>query len=165
MIPRVEAGEQAEQAVQWSKHPPEGIRGMGSPSQFDYAAVPTAERVEISNHETMVVIQIETTVAVDNVESIASVPGVDALFIGPTDMSLSLGRPGDLFNDESNRLFRHVCQVAQEHDLAVGIVCGAEMVKFYYDMGVRMFSIGTGLSHMRTQVEATRAEFGKQLSI
>lgn len=165
MIPRVEAKEQAEQAVQWVKHPPLGVRGMGSPSQFDYASVAGSDRVAISNQETMIVIQIETTEAVDNVEAIASVPGIDVLFIGPMDMSLYLGQPGDLFNDKSNKLFRHICCVAKDNDLAVGIVCGANMVKFYYDMGVRMFSIGTALGHMRTQVQATKAEFDKQLAL
>jgi 2-dehydro-3-deoxyglucarate aldolase/4-hydroxy-2-oxoheptanedioate aldolase len=163
MIPRVEHREQAELAVQWVKHPPLGIRGMGSPSQFDYSTLPPAERVEISNRETMVVLQIETVEAVDNVQEIASVPGVDALFIGPLDLSLTLGIPGTVASDRSHDLFRRVCQVARSHDLAVGIVCAAQQVRFYYDMGIRMFSIGTALTHMRTQVQAVEAEFRRQL--
>lgn len=164
MIPRVEHREQAELAVQWVKHPPLGIRGMGSPSQFDYSTLPPADKVEISNQETMVVLQIETVEAVDNVAEIASVPGVDALFIGPLDLSLTLGMPGDVTSDQSHDLFRRVCQVARGHDLAVGIVCAAHQVRFYYDMGMRMFSIGTALSHMRTQVQAVEAEFRRQLA-
>lgn len=164
MIPRVEHREQAELAVQWVKHPPLGIRGMGSPSQFDFSLLSPAERVEISNRETMVVLQIETVEAVENVETIASVPGVDVLFIGPLDLSLTLGMPGDVASDQSHELFRRVCQAAQRYDLAVGIVCTAQQVRFYYDMGMRMFSIGTALSHMRTQVQAIEAEFRRQLA-
>jgi 2-keto-3-deoxy-L-rhamnonate aldolase RhmA len=112
----------------------------------------------------MVVLQIETVEAVENAEAIASVPGVDVLFIGPLDLSLTLGTPGDVASDQSHELFRRVCQVAQNHDLAVGIVCTAQQVRFYYDMGMRMFSIGAALSHMRTQVQATEAEFRRQLA-
>jgi 2-keto-3-deoxy-L-rhamnonate aldolase RhmA len=137
---------------------------MGSPSQFDFSTLSPAERVEISNRETMVVLQIETVEAVDNVEEIASVPGVDALFIGPLDLSLCLGIPGDVASDQSHELFRRVCQVARSHDLAVGIVCADHQVRFYYDMGIRMFSIGTALSHMRTQVQAVEAEYRRQLA-
>jgi 2-keto-3-deoxy-L-rhamnonate aldolase RhmA len=164
MIPRVEHREQAELAVQWVKHPPLGIRGMGSPSQFDYSTLPPADRVEVSNRETMVVLQIETVEAVDNVEAIASVPGVDALFIGPLDLSLTLGIPGNVASDQSHDLFRRVCQAARRHGLAVGIVCTAQQVRLYYDMGMRMFSIGTALSHMRTQVQSVEAEFRRQLA-
>jgi 4-hydroxy-2-oxoheptanedioate aldolase len=164
MIPRVEQHEQAEMAVRWAKHPPLGIRGMGSPSQFDFSTLPPAERVEISNRETLVVLQIETVEAVDNVEAIASVPGVDVLFIGPLDLSLSLGAPGDVASDHSHELFRRVCRAARSHDLAVGIVCTAHQVRFYYDMGMRMFSLGSALGHMRTQVQAVEAEFRRQLA-
>ncbi len=164
MIPRVEHREQAEMAVQWVKHPPLGIRGMGSPSQFDFSTLPPAERLEISNRETMVVLQIETVEAVNNVDAIASVPGVDVLFIGPLDLSLTLGIPGDVASDQSHELFRRVCQAARNNDLAVGLVCSAQQVRFYYDMGMRMFSIGSALSHMRTQVQAVEAEYRRQLA-
>ena len=164
MVPRVESKEQAELAVQWVKHFPVGVRGMGSPSQFSYAPLTGAERVEISNRETMVIVQIETVKAVENVESIASVPGVDVLFIGPFDMSLTVGKPGDVACEENIEQFRKICPVAREHGLAVGIVCATHQVKFYYDMGIRLFSIGTALGHMRTGLQATEAEFRKLVS-
>jgi hypothetical protein len=72
--------------------------------------------------------------------------------------------PGNVASDKSHELFRRVCQVARDHELAVGIVCSAEQVRFYYDMGIRMFSIGTVLSHMRTQVQAVKAEYSRQLA-
>lgn len=164
MIPRVEHREQAEMAVQWAKHPPLGVRGMGSRAQFDFAPVPAAEGVAISNQETMVVVQIETVEAVENVEAIAAVPGVDVLFIGPLDLSISLGRPGDVASEESHRLFLRVCQVARANEIAVGIVCAPEQVRFYHDMGMRMFSIGSVLSLLHTQILALESEFRRQLA-
>ena len=163
MVPRVERREQAELAVQWAKHPPVGVRGMGSHAQFDFTWLPAAEGVEVSNRETMVVLQIETVEGVENVEAIASVPGIDVLFIGPLDLSISLGRPGDVASDESHRLFERICQVARAHERAVGIVCAVEQVRFYYDMGIRMFSIGSVLTLLQAQVQAVEAEFRHQL--
>lgn len=163
MVPRVETQEQAERAVQWSRFPPVGIRGMGSPSYLSYEPVSIAEGIEIANRETLVVLQIETVHAVENVEAIASVAGVDALFIGPLDLSISLGRPGDVASEESHRLFRRVCEVARARGLAVGVVCQASQVRFYHEMGIRLFSIGSALGHMRAAVQAAATEFHHQL--
>jgi 2-keto-3-deoxy-L-rhamnonate aldolase RhmA len=164
MVPRIETKEQAELAVQWAKLPPQGIRGMGSPSYIGFAPVSIAEGIEIANRETLIVLQIETVKAVENVEAIASVPGVDVLFIGPLDLSISLGKPGDVASEESHQLFRRVCHVARAKGLAVGVVCQANQVKLYYDMGIRMFSVGSPFSHMRAGVQAAATEFHRQLA-
>lgn len=163
MVPRVESAAQAATAVQWAKFPPMGVRGMGSPSYLSYAPVSVADGVKISNRETMVVVQIESVAGVENVETIAAVPGVDVLFIGPLDLSISLGRPGDVASDESHRLFQRVCAAARAYHLAVGVVCQASQVRFYYDMGIRMFSVGTALTHLRAGVQGAAAEFRRQL--
>jgi 2-keto-3-deoxy-L-rhamnonate aldolase RhmA len=164
MVPRVETKEQAELAVQWAKFPPMGRRGMGSPSYLSYAPVSAAEGIEISNRETMVVLQIETVAGADNVESIASVPGVDVLFLGPLDMSISLGQAGNVTSKDEHAVFRRVCRVAREHDLGVGIVCSPGQSRLYYDMGVRMFSMGTALTHLTKGVRAAIAEYRGQVS-
>jgi 2-keto-3-deoxy-L-rhamnonate aldolase RhmA len=138
---------------------------MGSHAQFDFVWLPAAEAIEVSNRETMVVVQIETEAGVENVEAIASVPGVDVLFIGPLDLSISLGRPGDVTSDESHRLFERVCRVARAHERAVGIVCSTEQIGFYHDMGIRMFSTGTQLTLLQAQVQAVEREFRRQLAL
>ena len=163
MVPRVESRQQAELAVQWAKFPPVGVRGMGSPSYMSYVPVGWEEGITISNRETMVVLQIETKTGADHVEEIASVPGVDVLFVGPLDLSISLGHPGDVAHDESLELCRKVCRVTQEHGLAAGIVTGAGRSRMYYEMGYRMFSMGTALTHLRAGVRAAVAEFGEQV--
>jgi 2-keto-3-deoxy-L-rhamnonate aldolase RhmA len=163
MIPRVETREQAERAVLWARFAPQGTRGCGSPSHLCYAPLGAAQTVEILNRETMVVLQIESEAAIDSLEDIASVPGVDALFIGPMDMSLSVGRPGDVTNEVSRKYFREICRVAQDYELAVGIVCAPDQVDVYYSMGVRMFSIGTVLDFIRTGVQTAAEEFHRRL--
>lgn len=164
MVPRIETREQAELAVRCAKFPPLGARGAGSPAHLSYAPVTWAEGIEIANRESMIVLQIETKKAADNVEAIVTVPGVDAVLLGPLDMSISLGRPGDQTGEANHEQFRKVCQVARAHGVAVGIVCGANMAGFYYDMGVRLFSIGGVLGYLRAGLQSAAAEFRKQVS-
>ncbi len=163
MVPRVESREQAETAVRSAKFPPVGMRGAGSPAHLSYAPVSWAEGVEIANRETMIVLQIESKLAADNIESIVSVPGVDAVLLGPLDMSISLGRPGDLASEVSHERFRQVCRAARAKGVAVGIVCTAAQVRFYYDMGIRLFSIGNVLGHLRAGVQAAAARFREEI--
>jgi len=92
IVPRVHSPEAARAAVEVAKFPPLGRRGFGLGSVItDYHDRPAAEEIESCNRETMVVVQIESKEAVDSVEEIASLKGLDALFIGPYDLSLSLG--------------------------------------------------------------------------
>ena len=165
MIPRVETKEQAELAVRYSKFPPEGVRGMGSLAFLSNTPLSPAEGLEVSNRETLVVVQVETKKAVDNVEAIASVPGVDVLFIGPMDMYIYLGKTGDVAGEDNHQAFRQLCRVARKHGQAVGIVCSPERVKIYYEMGVRMFSVGGSLYYIQTGVAAAVAEFMKQTAL
>ncbi|MHB0856739.1 MAG: HpcH/HpaI aldolase family protein [Anaerolineae bacterium] len=163
MIPRVETSAQAEQALQWIRFPPEGVRGMGSPAYLGHRPVPVAEGLAIANRETLVVLQIETVAAVENAEAIAAVSGVDVLFIGPMDLSISLGRPGDVASEASHTLFRQVCQAAASHGKAVGVVCRADQVGMYHAMGIRMFSVGHAMSHMASGLQTSRDEYRRQL--
>lgn len=163
MVPRVETREQAELAVRWAKFPPTGVRGAGSPAHLSYAPVPWAEGIEIANRESLIVLQIESKKAVDNIEAIVSVPGVDAVLFGPLDMSISLGRPGQVTSQENHEQFRRVCGLARAHGVAVGIVCAADMAGFYYDMGIRLFSIGSVAAHVRAGLQSAVAEFRRQI--
>lgn len=90
LIPYVQTAQEAEAAVRATRYPPDGIRGVSAltratrfgrvPGYFDDAAM-----------EICVIVQIETQTALDNLEAIAAVPGVDALFVGPADLAASLG--------------------------------------------------------------------------
>jgi 2-dehydro-3-deoxyglucarate aldolase/4-hydroxy-2-oxoheptanedioate aldolase len=96
MAAQITSAEQAEEFVRWSKFAPRGRRGL-NPLARDgrFGTVPLAEFAERANRETLVAIQIETAQAVDEVDSIAAVDGVDLLFVGPSDLSQALGVIGD----------------------------------------------------------------------
>lgn len=92
IVPRLRSVGEAEAAVEVMKFPPLGRRGFGLRTIVsDLEAKPALEQVESANRETMAVLMIETREALECVEEIAALPGVDALFVGPYDLTLSLG--------------------------------------------------------------------------
>ena len=96
IFPRVESPELLERAVSWTKFPPLGVRGYGlTPLQIDHEKASFAEVIAHMNEHTLVVLQIETVKAFERREELLAVPGIDAVMVGPADLSISLGVPGD----------------------------------------------------------------------
>jgi len=96
MFPRTESAEVLARAVSWAKFPPEGIRGFGlGPPQIGYETASIDEVREHQNRENLVIAQIESVRGLEALDEIAAVEGLDALLLGPADMSISLGVPGD----------------------------------------------------------------------
>ena len=97
-IPTVESRDQAEMCVQAMKYPPLGKRGLGGSRRQLYGG---ADYVEHANDEILVILMIETAEGVKNARDILAVPGVDACFVGPNDLSASLGLKPSLNPDDS----------------------------------------------------------------
>jgi 2-dehydro-3-deoxyglucarate aldolase/4-hydroxy-2-oxoheptanedioate aldolase len=96
IFPRVESPELLERAVSWTKFPPAGVRGYGLTAvQVDYEPVSFSQIIEHMNANTMVVLQIETRRALEAREELLAVGRIDAVMIGPADLSISLGVPGE----------------------------------------------------------------------
>lgn len=97
MLPRVTTRAQVEECVRFMKYPPEGRRGavLGR-GHTAFKAGPLVETLAAMNRETMLVVQIETREAVEALDDLLSVPGVDAALVGPTDLSLALGVGGEM---------------------------------------------------------------------
>ncbi|MDA0168515.1 aldolase/citrate lyase family protein [Solirubrobacter taibaiensis] len=91
LIPLVESAEGAEAAVAAARFPPRGRRG-GGPGR---AALYGLDRKRALEREITVAVQIETAAALDNLDAILAVEGIDLIFVGPNDLALSLGRPAD----------------------------------------------------------------------
>jgi 2-dehydro-3-deoxyglucarate aldolase/4-hydroxy-2-oxoheptanedioate aldolase len=92
----VESPELLATAVSWTKFPPVGVRGYGLTAvQVDYEPLTFNQIIEHVNANTMVVLQIETKRALEAREELLAVPGIDAVMIGPADLSISLGVPGE----------------------------------------------------------------------
>ena len=92
MLPRVERRAEVELLVQSIKYPPLGKRGVSSDAPHSgYHLRPLAELVETTNEDTIAIAQIERKAAIDDIDDILSVPGLDVALIGPEDLSVSLG--------------------------------------------------------------------------
>ena len=99
MVPMVETVEQAEAAVAACRYPPRGIRGIAHTDAraSDYG-LKAKEYLETASDNVFIICQVESATGVENVEAIAAVDGIDMVFIGPVDLSASLGRPADFDN-------------------------------------------------------------------
>mgnify|MGYP005631568355 CR=1 FL=1 len=142
LIPLVANAQEAHHIARAVKFPPIGNRGIdGAGLDADFA-LGGGNFTEDANRETFVFVQIETPEALDNVDEIAAVEGIDGLFIGPADLSLRLGLLEGAPSLETATA--HVADVAKRHGKAWGIAGGGlEEWKRYRQMGAQML-IGAG---------------------
>lgn len=119
VTPRVETKEMAEDMVRFMKYPPWGERGAGP----RLAAFRDPDYFKTANDETMVVVMIETAKGVENIDDIFSVEGVDACFVGPSDLSLDMGIHGQFTNPEFIAALDKIVESGREHGVAPGMHC------------------------------------------
>jgi len=141
MAPMLETLEMAEALVKYSKFQPIGGRGYASATAHVNYSIggKHTEVMEQANNTVISIAQIETKMSVDNAELIAATPGIDALLIGPNDLSLSLGIPGDLFNQMELDAIAHVAAACKKNKKAFGLHAGVKLLeKFIDDMTLVM---------------------------
>ena len=123
MAAQVRSAEQVEEFVRWAKFAPRGHRGL-NPLGYDgsFGSVPIAEFAASANEHTFVAIQIETAEAVEDVEAIAAVEGVDLLFVGPSDLSQALGEIGGFENARNLEAVDRIAAACAAHGKHWGAV-------------------------------------------
>ena len=150
LLPRVETRELLERAVSYVKFPPVGQRGFGMGAahiEWEKATIP--QMIAHFNENTMVVLQIESQLAVDRRDDLLSVPGIDAVMIGPADLSVSLGVPGEFEHPRMEAAIELVRDSCVKHGVAPGIHCrSAALAKVWRDRGMRFLSTGSEASFM-----------------
>ena len=141
-VPWVNSAAEVERAVQSVKYTPRGIRGLAGSRASEWGInEPIGEYVKRANRETLVVIHIETQDAVDAIDDYLAVDGVDVLFIGPTDLSQSLGHPGDLKHADVLRAMDRVADAVVGSGKTLGLYAGTvDMTKEWLDRGARYFT-------------------------
>ncbi len=124
VVPNVKSPEEAQQAVQACRYPPEGFRGVGSLRGQLYGG---SDYYQQANEEIMVVLMIEDTEAVKCIDEICIIPGIDVLFIGPNDLAASLGVPLGLNNPHHDHkaAVRKVLETGKRFNVPVGIHCSS----------------------------------------
>jgi 2-keto-3-deoxy-L-rhamnonate aldolase RhmA len=122
MLPRVEQPSQVADFVSYIKYPPAGRRGMASGlGNTDFQWVNTPEYIDFINDEILVIVQIETLAAVAHLEALAQVGGADVFFIGPEDLSIALGWPGQSNHPRVAETIDRIVKTSSDHQIWPGI--------------------------------------------
>ena len=109
MVPQIDTAEDAKDAVRWAKYPPMGMRGI-APFFAGYLGLTGQDIIDNANDETILMLQMESVEAYENLDEILAVPGFEVLLVGPTDLSASLGVPGDIHNSKVENIMSDVAQ-------------------------------------------------------
>lgn len=120
IVPQVSTAEQAERAVKYAHFAPRGTRGLGT-SRANRYGNSMAGVLDRAKEQTMVVVQAESGEAIKNIEAIARVSDLDAVFVGPFDLSASLGRPGEVDHPEVKSAIARVAQACKGAGVRTGI--------------------------------------------
>jgi len=113
VCPGVDTAEQAEEFIRACRYPPRGVRGAGAGLRAARYGLDAAYYEPASEDDILLVIQIESALAVENIDAICEVPGVDMLLIGPRDLSASIGKLGQFDDPEVWRLVKHAAKRIQ----------------------------------------------------
>ncbi|MBQ6663213.1 MAG: aldolase [Firmicutes bacterium] len=133
-VPMVETAEQARQIVDYCKYPPVGSRGFSAnTANTNYQKVKHVEMMENRNANTVVIAQIETRLGVENAYEIAAVEGVDVLLVGPNDLSISLGIPGEVKNQIELDAIARVADACDAHGKLFALHAGPDMCDLFAD--------------------------------
>ena len=107
MVPQIDTPEDVKNAVNWAKYPPTGMRGI-APFFAGYLGLTGQDIIDNANDETLLILQMESVEAYENLDEILAVPGFEVLLVGPTDLSASLGVPGDIHNSKVENIMSDV---------------------------------------------------------
>lgn len=143
MVPHVMSVEDARQVAWMTKFHPIGRRAIdGGNADGLFCLMSTADYIEYANNERLTVIQIEDIEALEQIDEIAAVPGIDMLFFGPADFAHSLGIPTDLGDERVAKARLKVAETARKYGKYAGTVGGPGNLKDLYDMGFRYVNVG-----------------------
>ena len=157
LFPLVNNAEEARRAVSFAKYPPAGIRGVAPRKAADFGDS-LAQYIRSANDLTIVAVQVETAEALANLDGIASTPGVDIVFVGPSDLTMSLGLVDDRGNQKVVQAMQKVVESCIRHGRAPGVLAAtpAEASRDV-ELGFKFIGLGSDVRFLK----AGAAEFLK----
>jgi 2-keto-3-deoxy-L-rhamnonate aldolase RhmA len=143
ILPRVEDPKALEEALGWMKFPPAGKRGFGvNPTMIDYETRSFPEIMEHQNRSNLVVVQFETTTAIERADEMLSLEGVDAIMVGPADLSISLGVPGQFDHPLMIEAISKIVEACNRHGVVPGIQTrSVAMARQWVERGMRFVGV------------------------
>ncbi len=155
IVPQVKTVEEARRAVASAKYPPTGTRSVGLARASGFG-MDFAEYVRDANDKTLVLLQIEHTEGVQNIDAILKVPGIDAIIIGPYDMSGSFAKLGQIQDPEVQAAIETVRKSCKQNGTAVGIFClHADHAQTYVRQGYDLICLGVDIHFMWSAAKAS----------
>ena len=158
LVPMVDTAEQARAVVQATRYPPQGIRGMGGARASRWGRV--ADYGHQANEQICVLVQAETQTALDNLDAIVAVDGVDGVFIGPADLSASMGFIGQQDHPQVRAAMEDAFERILRAGKAPGILMADEaLARRYIDLGGLFVAVGLDSNVLARHSSALAARF------
>jgi len=158
IVPQVNSPEVAKQIVASCKYPPQGSRGVGIGRAHKYG-LKFQDYIQKANDEVAVIIQAESRDAVNNISSIVKVDGIDAVLIGPYDLSASLGKIGQVKDATVQDAMDKIRESCRQAGVQLGIYgIDAEAVKPYIQKGYTLIGVGTDALFLANSASTTLAD-------
>lgn len=161
LVPYIQTPSEAAKAVSAMRYGPHGLRGMaGMTRATRYGKV--EDYFTVAYDELCLVVQVETTLGLENLEAIARTPGVDAVFIGPADLSASMGLPGQMDHPDVLAAIHDAIDRLGVIDVPVGLMAlDPEAAKAFMARGVKFTSVGVDLVMLAEATDALRRQFDR----
>ncbi|MXU63923.1 HpcH/HpaI aldolase family protein [Oceanomicrobium pacificus] len=159
LVPFVQTGAEAEAAALACAYPPAGIRGVAGMTRASrYGRI--TDYARRANEEICLLVQVETASALDHLDEIALTPGVDGVFIGPSDLAASLGHPGNPGHAEVQEAIDHTLDRLKTLGVPSGILAlDPEKARAYLERGVGFVAVGLDLLMVAQAVDRLRSAF------
>jgi len=158
LIPYVSTAEEAKAAVAHTRYPPAGVRGVaGTTRATRFGRV--KDYAKRAHEEICVLVQVETQAAVDNIEAICAVDGVDGVFIGPADLHASMGYPGEVSNPAVIPQIEEAMRRIRKAGKAPGYLSPTDDARKMLAAGCLFCAVGADVGLLARNAEALRAKF------
>ncbi|MSR54460.1 MAG: hypothetical protein EXS09_14405 [Gemmataceae bacterium] len=163
IVPQVKTVGEAVKAIAASKYPPAGVRSVGIARAQQYGLT-LQDCVLKANDRVSVILQIEHVDALPNVSDILQVPGLDAILVGPYDLSASMGMPGQISHPDVSAAIDTIAAACKKHNVAWGAFApNVESAKAHIARGATLIALGTDTIHLWTAARSALAEL-KQIT-
>ena len=161
LVPMVDTPQQATELVRAMRYPPAGIRGMGGARASRWGRIATYPKD--ANSQVCLLVQAESQLALDNLEAIAAIEGIDGVFIGPADLSASLGHVGNPMHPEVQGAIEDAMRRINRAGKAAGILTPDEaLARRYLELGFLFVAVGLDNNLLARHTSALAARFKPQ---
>ena len=165
MVPHVMTAKEAQRVAWQTRFHPIGRRPLdGGNADGGYCMIPGPEYIKQANQERFIIVQIEDTEALDELEQIAEVEGIDMLFFGPADFSQSLGIPCQTGDARIKEACRRIAEVARKHGKFSGTTVNLDELHEKIDMGYQFISIGADVATLAQECTRVTAAFRQHIA-